>query len=125
MTLPMLDAIWFIFIYTKEKGDSGRVTKENCSGMRGIRSLKPSRPATGHCGLGDNPARVGAQSGCSEEDSCLHWHCTNRLVILLLSVLEGKLRLTWESCWRELSFQYLFVDKQTMLITRIVHPLGF
>jgi len=29
----MLDAIWLIFTCTKEKGDSGRVTKENRSGM--------------------------------------------------------------------------------------------
>lgn len=52
--------------------------------------------------------QVGAQSGASEGDCCLHWHCTNLLLVLLLSVSESKLRLTWES-----------------VVERIVLPMSF
>ena len=40
----MLDAIWFIFICTKEKGDSGRVTEENRIGMGDTVSSQEDQP---------------------------------------------------------------------------------
>lgn len=40
----MLDAIWFIFVYTKKKRDSGRVTEENCSGTGDTVSGQEDQP---------------------------------------------------------------------------------